>query len=245
MAIRYIFFDCFNTLIDDVDETGDDSGIKPLTHIPVKHGHYQEASHFHQDYLHWRRTYWSDGNHDEVLLPDRIRKILEGQLKKSGKTLDTAPVVEEMLEAFYRVFPSTIRKSPEVSEVLDSLKGRVPMAVVSNFFLPDYPEEMLRRNDLSHYFDFVIDSAQLMIKKPGKEIYHQALQKAGIDTSNAGEVLFVGDNLKNDVLSPLEFGMQAWYFDRSEQNSIGAFSREIRSFRNWEEFSAMIQPLLI
>lgn len=241
MTIRYIFFDCFNTLIDDMDETGDDSGIKPLAHIPVKHGYYEEASHFHQEYLLWRRTYWSNGNHDEVLLPNRIKKILDDQLKKSGKILDTGPVIEEMLEAFYQDYPATIRRSPEVSTVLDALKGRVPMAVVSNFFLPDYPEEMLRRNDLSHYFDFVIDSAQLMIKKPGKEIYHQALQKAGIDTANAGEVLFVGDNLKNDVLSPMELGMQAWHFNRSGRNG---FAREIRSFRNWKEFSAMIQPLL-
>src|SRR5690606_5605137 len=145
----------------------------------------------------------------------------------------TTPVVEEMLERFYQVYPSTIRKSPEVNTVLDSLKGRVPMAVVSNFFLPDYPEEMLRRNDLSHYFDFIIDSAQLMIKKPGKEIYHQALQKAGLDASDAGEVLFVGDNLKNDVLSPMELGMQAWHFDRSERNGAGVFSGDIRTFRNW------------
>ena len=51
MAIKYLFFDCFNTLIDDFDEQGDESGMRPLSHIPVKHGIYNEAEHFHQDYL--------------------------------------------------------------------------------------------------------------------------------------------------------------------------------------------------
>ncbi len=240
MTIKYIFFDCFNTLIDDFDETGDESGMKPLAHIPVKHGLYAHASHFYDDYIFWRQRYWSNGNHNEVLLSDRLHQIFTDSLKKSGKMLDVTPAVDEMLSVFHHVFPDTVRKSSEINLVLDRLRNRIPMAVVSNFFLPGYPEQMLKNNQLNHYFDFILDSAQMMYKKPGKEIYWEAIQRAGIPDKELHKVLFVGDNLRNDVLTPREMGMQAWYFDRSDVRPGLPTPPGIKSFKNWSEFSEMI-----
>ena len=36
----WIFFDCFNTLLDDFDETGDESGLSPIVHLPVRDGYF-------------------------------------------------------------------------------------------------------------------------------------------------------------------------------------------------------------
>jgi FMN phosphatase YigB (HAD superfamily) len=103
---------------------------------------------------------------------------------------------------------------------------------------------MLTNNQLNHYFDFILDSAQMMYKKPGKEIYWKAIQRAGILDKDLHEVLFVGDNLRNDVLTPLEMGMQAWYFDRSDVRPGAAPPPGIRSFKNWSEFSGMIREIV-
>lgn len=118
------------------------------------------------------------------------------------------------------------------------------MAVVSNFFLPDFPEFLLKQNKLDHYFDFIIDSAQLMVKKPGQDIYIHALSRAGIKEDRFGEVLFIGDNLRNDVLMPLKLGMQAWYFDRSEERPSVAAPQEIISFKNWKELGILLEKNL-
>lgn len=244
MRIRYIFFDCFNTLIDDFDEAGDESGMRPLAHIPVAHGIYDEQHHFHDDYLTWRKQYWSDGNSNEVLLSDRLASIFAGQLKRTGREVDAKPVVEEMIHLFHQVFPTTIRKSGSVAPVLDLVKGRIPMGVVSNFFLPDYPEYLLQQNDLDHYFEFIVDSAQLMVKKPGREIYLHALKRAGISPASMSDVLFIGDNLKNDVLLPLEMGMQAWYFDRSAERPSTPSPAHLTSFRNWDELGQLLESIL-
>ena len=241
MPIRYIFFDCFNTLIDDFDEAGDESGMRPLSHIPVTHGLYEVEHDFHDDYLAWRRDHWSNGHCDEVLLQDRLQHIFTRRLSKINKVLDPLPVVNEMLSLFYEVFPTTIRKSNKVGEVLDHLSARIRMSVVSNFFLADYPAYLLKQHGLDHYFDFIIDSAQLMVKKPGREIYQHALQKAAIEGEKISEVLFIGDNLKNDVLIPLELGMQAWYFDRSAERPSAPAPRHIKSFRNWDELWQLVQ----
>lgn len=241
MSIKYIFFDCFNTLIDDFDEHGDESGMRPLSHIPVAHGLYDVDHEFHDDYLAWRRNYWSNGNCDEVLLSDRLNHIFLEQLNRINKDVNPSPVIEEMIELFHEIFPTTIRSSNKVGDVLDNLKDRIPMSVVSNFFLPDYPEYLLEKHDLHHFFDFIIDSAQLMVKKPGKEIYEHALEKAGIKKGDISQVLFIGDNLKNDVLTPIEIGMQAWYFDRSAERPSTPAPGHVKSFKNWDELSVLFE----
>ncbi|MBK8501741.1 MAG: HAD family hydrolase [Saprospiraceae bacterium] len=241
MPIKYIFFDCFNTLIDDFDEYGDESGMRPLAHIPVKHGLYDVEHEFHDDYLAWRRNYWSNGNCDEVLLRDRLNHIFLEQMNRNRKDVNLTLVVEEMLTLFHEIFPTTIRTSNKVRAVLDNLKDRIPMSVVSNFFLPDYPEYLLAQHDLHHYFEFIIDSAQLMVKKPGKEIYNHVLAKAGIKKGDISQVLFIGDNLKNDVLTPMEIGMQAWYFDRSEERPSAQAPGHIKSFKNWDILSLLFK----
>ncbi|MCB0664851.1 MAG: HAD family hydrolase [Saprospiraceae bacterium] len=244
MTIKYIFFDCFNTLIDDFDEAGDESGMRPLAHIPVAHGLYEREHHFHDDYLAWRKEYWANGNSDEVLLADRLANIFMNQMRRSGRKVEVLPVIEEMLRLFHEVFPTTIRKSPTVNRVLESMRGRIPMAVVSNFFLPDYPQYLLEQHGLHHYFDFIIDSAQIMVKKPGREIYIEAMNKAGITSGDTSEVLFIGDNLKNDVLLPIEMGMQAWYFDRSGERPSSPAPKGVTSFNSWEQLGEMLEDHL-
>jgi putative hydrolase of the HAD superfamily len=215
--------------------------MRPLSYIPVKHGIYDQEQQFHNDYLDWRKEYWSNGNNDEVLLADRLSQIFLKQLQLTGRDVDLVPVIEEMLTLFYEIFPTTIRRSNYVNIVLDALKGRIPMSVVSNFFLPDYPRYLLEENGYQHYFDFIIDSAQLMIKKPGREIYEYALQKAGVGREDISQVLFIGDNLKNDVLLPLEIGMQAWYYDRSAERPSAPAPDYIVSFKNWKELHQLFE----
>ena len=75
-SFDWIFFDCFNTLIDDFDDTGDESGIGFLTHLPVQAGLYSTSVDFRQDYDKWRENQWSDKTWREVTLPDCFRPVL-------------------------------------------------------------------------------------------------------------------------------------------------------------------------
>ena len=95
------------------------------------------------------------------------------------------------------------------------------MGVVSNFYLPGWPERLLGVHGLLQHFEFVIDSAAIGFRKPGHEIYLEALRHAGLGADRAGDVVFIGDNLRNDVLAPRSMGMDAIYFDRSHDRPDG------------------------
>jgi len=45
-SFSWISFDCFNAVIDDFIQGGDESGISPIIHIPAEAGLYESHPHF-------------------------------------------------------------------------------------------------------------------------------------------------------------------------------------------------------
>ncbi len=237
-SFDWIFFDCFNTLIDNFDDTGDESGIGFLTHMPVEAGFYSSSTDFRQDYDRWRENQWSDGTWREVTLPERFRAVLEEKAPERRGEIEG--LVCEMIEHFEQEFPKTLRLTPGVVQMLDFWIDKCRLAVVSNFFLPDGPSRSIQKSGLGKYFEFMLGSSDFGWKKPGKQIYQHALGLANVQADQANRVLFIGDSLQNDYTAPKQLGMQAVYFDRSDDRpgSIKT-SGDISSIKHWDEFRSL------
>ena len=83
------------------------------------------------------------------------------------------------------------------------------MAVASNF---DYLlVGILARLGLSTYFEAIVKSADLGVYKPSPEFYAAMLRIIGV---SSGEVLFIGDSPRSDVLGPRAAGIAALLVDR-------------------------------
>ena len=238
-SFDWIFFDCFNTLIDDFDDAGDESGVGFLAHLPVHAGFYSTSADFKQDYDKWRENQWSDGTWLEVILPDRFRAVLVRNT--TDRRGEIEGLVYAMIKRFEQEFPKTLRLTPGVVQMLDFWIDKCRLAVVSNFFLPDGPSRYIQRFGLEKYFEFILDSSAFGWKKPSKLIYQHALGLANVPTDQANRVLFIGDSLRNDYIAPKQLGMQAVYFDRSDDRpgSIKA-SGDIFSIKHWDEFRSFI-----
>jgi hypothetical protein len=66
------------------------------------------------------------------------------------------------------------------------------LAVVSNFFLPDWPRRVLKEFGISSRFDFVVDSCSVGYKKPGTEIFEAAVKKAGLPSTSLRSICLLG-----------------------------------------------------
>ncbi len=236
--IKWIFFDCFNTLVDDFDETGDQSGVKPLGQRCAEAGVFDHSESFHQAYLQWRSMQWVSASWHEVDLLDRIRGTLA--LGKKPE-MDLEQLSNELMEIFHQTYPSTLRAVSGAAEMLDRLGSKYKTGLVSNFFLPGYPGKVLESFDLHHTFDFILDSAQVGHKKPGKEFYLAAMQKAGVAEADTNQILFVGDSLLNDVITPQNLGMQAIHFDRSaDVPNAKPTPGHLPSITSWDQFMVSV-----
>ena len=234
-SFDWIFFDCFNTLIDDFTTDGDESGLGSVLDLPANAGFYTTGAEFKIDHDKWKRDKWDGSDWAEVDLRDRFKEIL---IKKDGSRKDEVDtLVSQMIEYLELEYTNTLRLTPGICKMLQRWRGNVKMGVISNFYLPDWPQQMLMKFGLDGFFDFIIDSASFGFKKPGHPIYIGALQQAGLSIKQASRVLFIGDNLTNDVLVPMELGMKAIYLDRSDDRpSSEPVPEGIPSIKHWDEF---------
>ena len=231
---EWIFFDCFNTLIDDFDDTGDESGLGPMLYLPVEAGFYTTETDFKRDYDEWRKLEWSGNGWAEIELPSRLRAILMKRDASREDEIDA--LVDEMLRHFEEGYPKTLRLTLGVCEMLKAWHGKVKMGIVSNFFLAGAPEHFLMKFGLSGFFEFILDSAKFGFKKPTPKIYYESLRLAGLAANRAETVLFIGDSLTNDVLTPARLNMRAIYFDRSADRPSVKSPSQIQFITHWDQF---------
>lgn len=233
-SIDWIFFDCFNTLIDDFDTSGREAGLAPMYQVLVTAGLYEDIDTVRADYHRWRLEHIAGQSHEQTL-QERFRNLL-ATYRPGADSMTVEQVLTEMEIQFMECFPATLRLPAGVESMLQRWQGKVSMGVVSNFFLAHWPAKMLERHGIKHYFKFVLDSADCGKRKPGDAVYRIALEVAGNPAPE--RVLFIGDHLTNDAIAPKRLGMQSIYFDRSaERSSSSTAPSQINAITHWEQFA--------
>jgi len=158
----------------------------------------------------------------ERLRDDCATAMLEGI---GSDELDHATVRAAMLEALaFAVFD-------DVLPALRELRGRgLRLVVVSNWdcSLPEW----LDRAGIGELIDGSISSAVVGEAKPAPAVFEAGLRLAGCD---AGEALFVGDSVDNDVLGARAAGLRAVLVQRA-----GDPPRGLEAVRSLGELSAIV-----
>ena len=103
---------------------------------------------------------------------------------------------------------------PEVPEVLEQLRPRFQLAVISNF--DGRLRFILQHVGISNYFSHIFISSELGADKPDPEIFRRALKVMHL---NADEVLHVGDDPERDWKAAKEAGLLIFQLDRP-RNSL-------------------------
>ena len=114
---------------------------------------------------------------------------------------------------------------PEVLHMLEEIKKLgLRMAIVSNCSSEEV--RVIRDSELYRYFDEVVLSYEVHMKKPDRSIYEETARRLGIEHD---ECIFVGDGGSNELQGARNVGMRAvqakWYTNRLPQKreTIGNF----------------------
>lgn len=209
----WIFFDCFNTLIDDFDESGDEAGLGSIPEIAVAHRLFDTPVDFVATYKKRRQLAIHDGR--EILLPQRLRDTLSASLAKPTPA-SVDKLVESMLRQRDEEYRALLRSTPGVNEMLDYWSQRKKLGVVSNFYLPHYPAQYLEEFGWNQHFEFILDSAAFGFRKPSPEIFTEALRLAGLVIGQGDRVLMIGDRYDFDIYPAHQLGWQTLYFNRKK-----------------------------
>jgi putative hydrolase of the HAD superfamily len=101
----------------------------------------------------------------------------------------------------------------EVPEVLQQLRPRFQLAVVSNF--DGRLRLILQHLGISNYFSYMFISSELGADKPDPEIFRRAVKAMHLD---ANEVVHVGDDPERDWKAAKEAGLLVFHLDRPKNS---------------------------
>jgi putative hydrolase of the HAD superfamily len=124
-----------------------------------------------------------------------------------GLEPDLIPTAFE--DDYVRLCPYKTNLFPYAHEVLEYLRGKYTLHVISNGF-KEATTIKVSNTGLAKYFQNIIISELVGVNKPDKAIFTHAINLAGATTE---ESIMIGDSLEADVYGALSFGMDAIYFN--------------------------------
>lgn len=120
--------------------------------------------------------------------------------------------LRQISEASIAAWHAYTQLDPEAKSVLGELQGRYKLALISNFDHPPHVHCLLDELALRPFFDAVVVSGDVGVKKPDPAIFVPALEQTGLATD---EALFVGDSPEDDVAGARAAGLRPVLIQRS------------------------------
>jgi putative hydrolase of the HAD superfamily len=204
MAVRAVLFDFGGTLYDyaalepaereSLVELARQSGIDAEAQA-IQRAHREAMRRAFRNYLP-RRFY---------LHRDLFREAVIGMLESFGVTPDPQRL-DRYRAAQWERHARDFALREGVADTLEALRRRgVHLGIVSNID-DDQLAHLLDLAGIASYFDSILSSEQAQSCKPDPAIFEAALQRAGC---TAGEALFVGDTLAQDIAGANQVGLQS------------------------------------
>ena len=164
------------------------------------------AEHFRE---HYEPLFWAPGTIEEIEYPGLVRELLGhfGVDVSDGELM-------RFLDAEHTAWRPAFTLGATTHALLEALRNRgLKLGLVSNAFDPPWIlHRDLERMGLAERLDFAVFSSEVGRRKPDPAIFETALEALGVE---AGDAMFVGDRLYEDVRGAGELGMttvQALWF---------------------------------
>ena len=208
--IEHVFFDLDHTLWD-FEKNSDLTFEKVFKKQNIN----TDLNTFLEVYRPINLEYWRLFRDEKV----SKKELRYGRLKKafdsinytiSDDLIDTIAIEYiEYLSDFNHLFEGTF-------EILDYLKDKYQLHIITNGF-EEVQHKKMKSSKLLPYFDAIITSESVGVKKPNPKVFHHALKVANANQENS---IMIGDSLEADIFGAINIGMPAIYcnFDHKPTN---------------------------
>ena len=146
---------------------------------------------------------------EKELVEIPLHQVLDTVYRRFGCDVTDEMLIESM-DIFYGVLLEDRRLVPGTIEMLEMVKAKgYLIGLVSDvaWGLPsDYPQRDMRYFQLTEYFDDMVFSTDVGLRKPHPEMFKIALSNLGAEARGS---VFVGNSLQCDVKGALGVGMTA------------------------------------
>ena len=199
MSVRHVFFDLDHTLWDF--ETNSD---KTFAYIFERNRVTLDLERFTETYRPINRKYWKLFREDKVSKSDlrysRLREAFDVLEFEAGDDL-----IHTLSEEYIAFLSLNNQLFAHALEVLEYLRKKYSLHIITNGF-EEVQHRKLASSRLQPYFEHVVTSENVGVKKPDPRIFQYALEKA---EARPTESIMIGDNYEADIQGALNVGMRA------------------------------------
>jgi putative hydrolase of the HAD superfamily len=197
---KHVFFDLDRTLWD-FDRNADETFKVIYEKYELQKRGVGSLTAFREVYEEHNNLLWSYYRKGEIKKPILNVRRFEMSLNDFG--IQDTVLACDIANEYTRVDPERIYLFPNAIEILKYLSANYQLHIITNGFEEvQYPKIAI--SGMKQYFDKIITSEEAGCKKPEKEIFNYAIQKA--NTSH-GESIMIGDDLEVDIQGAKKAGM--------------------------------------
>ncbi|SFB19553.1 putative hydrolase of the HAD superfamily [Flavobacterium swingsii] len=131
--------------------------------------------------------------------------------------------IDVISEEYIEFLPDFNHLFDDAIEVLDFLKGKYQLHIITNGFAEVQYKKMSNSN-INHYFETITNSELAGAKKPNPIIFEHALSLAN---AHKKESVMIGDCLDADINGALDFGMEAIFFNPNQIEVVQSINQII------------------
>ena len=213
----HLFFDLDGTLWDLKRNTR-----AAMEELFARHSNqigHLDFEYFFQRYHHHNDLVWSLYRQDKIK-KDELRFVRFERAFADLSHQASFDFVDRFSLDFLEVAPRQSLTMDGAHQLLDYCKGKYFMHIITNGFIEVQGHKM-KAASLDNYFEQLIFSEHVGVRKPHPNIFHYALEKAG---ARVEESLMIGDDWEADILGARDFGMDQAFLSvkEDEQNLINA-----------------------
>jgi HAD superfamily hydrolase (TIGR01509 family) len=213
--IQGVIFDLGETLVHFEGEWPDtiEASQHALTDALEAAGIHLDREEFHKLWHAEMQAAYQARDEDETERPSR--ELLAKLLGRYGYADVREEVIDGCLRAMYAPSEAQWEAVPGAHSVLKALQADYCLGMISNAGDAGNVWRLIDKGEFRDYFDPILVSAELRIRKPSPRLFQLVLKAWGLP---AETVVMVGDTLGADVLGAQRAGMhQIWVAGQADR----------------------------
>ena len=207
MNIQHVFFDLDHTLWDF--EKNSNLTFSKLFSL---HNIHLDLQNFLSIYSPINFDYWKRYREEKV----SKEALRYGRLKDSFDALGYE-ISDEMIgvlsEDYIAILPTFNFLFDGTIELLEYLQKKYRLHIITNGF-EEVQQTKLIKSGIHSFFDQIITSEAVGVKKPNPKVFTYALERASAHPENS---VMIGDNLEADIIGAIQCGIQSIHFNLSNE----------------------------
>ena len=203
---KHIFFDLDHTLYD-FDQSTRDTFLDLHKKYNLAEKGVAPFEDFFDDYKKINTEFWDRYRKNEIKKEFLNVERFHVTFKKYG--LNDRNFAEQFANEYLANAPLKRTLFPGAIEVLEYLKGKYPLHIITNGF-NEVQAIKIEANDLEKYFKTITVSEEVGVRKPFPGVFHHALKKAG---ARPEDCVMIGDSLEVDIEGAKNVGMDQIFFN--------------------------------